>query len=79
MRTDWEKRHILYYRDIRFAKQFFNVKNIRHWHLLTITCVFLPQLAPLLDAANKILLKLPCIKLLSWMFTFELAKPMADM
>jgi ubiquinone/menaquinone biosynthesis C-methylase UbiE len=74
MRTDWEKAHILSYKDIKFARRFFKVQNIRHWHLFSIFGTYMPGFLPLLNFMDKILLKVPVIKLLSWMFTFELVK-----
>ncbi len=75
MRTEWEKAHILSYKDIRFARKFFEVQNIKHWHLFSIAGVKLPALLPLFNLLDQIVLKLPLIKLMSWMFTFELRKP----
>jgi ubiquinone/menaquinone biosynthesis C-methylase UbiE len=74
MRTEWEKANILSYQDIYFARRFFEVKNIRHWHLFSIIGTYLPFALSFLNAIDKIVLKLPCIKLMSWMFTFELHK-----
>jgi len=74
MRTEWEKAHILSYKDISFARRFFEVKNIRHWHLFSTIGTYMPFALPFLNAIDKIILKLPLIKLMSWMFTFELHK-----
>jgi len=74
MRTEWEKAHILSYKDISFARRFFEVKNIRHWHLFSIIGTYTPFALPFLNAIDKAVLKLPLIKLMSWMFTFELHK-----
>lgn len=74
MRTEWEKAHILSYKDLTFAERFFDVKVVRHWHLFSIAGVFVPFLLPLFNRIDSVLLKLPVIKMLSWMFTFELHK-----
>jgi len=74
MRTEWEKSHILSYKDVHFARRFFDVKNIRHWHLFSIAGAYVPSAAPLLNGIDKMILKWPLIKKLSWMFTFELHK-----
>lgn len=74
MRTEWEKTHILSYKDISFARRFFEVKNIRHWHLFSIIGRYLPSAMPLLNMLDKVFLQLPLIKMMSWMFTFELHK-----
>ena len=75
MRTEWEKAHILSYKDVRFAKKFFEVQNVKHWHLFGIAGVKVPSLLPVLNQMDRIFLKLPLLKLMSWMFTFELHKP----
>ncbi|OFY63899.1 MAG: hypothetical protein A3H98_07200 [Bacteroidetes bacterium RIFCSPLOWO2_02_FULL_36_8] len=74
MRTDWEKAHILSYSDLVLAKRFFEVKEIKHWHLFSIAASYVPALLPLFNFMDKLFLKLPLIKLMSWMFTFELHK-----
>lgn len=74
MRTEWEKAHILSYKDIIFAKRFFDVRNIRHWHLFSIAGVYMPFALPFFNTVDNIVLKLPFIKIMSWMFTFELHK-----
>jgi len=74
MRTDWEKAHILSSKDIKFARRFFKVQNIKHWHLFSISGAYMPWILPQLNFLDKILLKVPVIKQLSWMFTFELMK-----
>jgi ubiquinone/menaquinone biosynthesis C-methylase UbiE len=74
MRTEWEKSHILSYKDITFAKRFFNVKEIKHWHLFSIMGAFVPIALPFLNILDKVILQLPLIKRMSWMFTFELHK-----
>jgi ubiquinone/menaquinone biosynthesis C-methylase UbiE len=74
MRTSWEKAHILSYKDVNFAKRFFDVKRIYHWNLFSIAAVYLPSALPLFNYLDKLVLKIPYIKLMSWMFTFELHK-----
>ena len=74
MRTEWERAHILSYKNITFAKRFFNVKEIKHWHLFSIMGTFVPIALPFLNMLDKITLQLPLIKMMSWMFTFELHK-----
>jgi ubiquinone/menaquinone biosynthesis C-methylase UbiE len=74
MRTEWEKAHILFYKDLRFAKRFFAVKNIRHWHFMSIFAAFAPFLLRPFNAIDKIFMHVPIVNRLSWMFTFELIK-----
>jgi ubiquinone/menaquinone biosynthesis C-methylase UbiE len=74
MRTDWEKAHILSFKDINFASRFFKVKNIKYWHVVGYIGGKFPILIPLLDGLDKILEKVFLIQRLSWIFTFELIK-----
>jgi SAM-dependent methyltransferase len=74
MRTDWEKAHILSLNDIKFAKRFFDIGVIRHWHVLGYVGGKIPFLMYPMDLIDRVLEKIPLIKLLSWMFTFELIK-----
>ena len=75
MRTDWEKAHILSLKDVRFAKRFFNIGEIRYWHVVGYIAAKFPFLSRILENLDKLLEKIPFINLLSWMFTFELIKP----
>jgi len=74
LRTDWEKRHILSYKEIAFAERFFEVREIKHWHLFSILGSYIPSALPILNTFDRFVLKLPFVKLMSWMFTFELHK-----
>ena len=80
MRTEWEKRHILSLRDLRFAKHFFEVRNVRYWHLCSILVTALRNTRAFkgaLTVANgldSVLLRVPPISLMAWMFSFELVK-----
>lgn len=75
MRTEWEKAHILDLSDVKFAQRFFNIGEIRYWHILS---VFAPKISlsllPLLNSADQILTRLPLLQLMAWIFTFELIK-----
>ncbi len=74
MRTAWEAAHILSYKDLAFAARFFQVKEVRHWHLFSILGAWIPAALPLFDAMDTAILRAPFIKRMSWMFTFELHK-----
>lgn len=74
MRTEWEKAHILSYKDIRFAERFFTVKNIRHWNLFTICGMYIPFALTFFTRMDNILLRLPLVKMMSWMISFEMHK-----
>jgi ubiquinone/menaquinone biosynthesis C-methylase UbiE len=74
MRTEWEKAHILSLKDIRFAKRFFDLGEMRFWHLFGIASAKVPALAPLLHGIDRVLTKVPLVQLMAWIFTFELRK-----
>ncbi len=75
MRTEWEKAHILSMADVRFAERFFTVSEIRFWHLASILGTFAPAALPILNGVDAVLTRLPLVKYLAWIFTFELGKP----
>jgi SAM-dependent methyltransferase len=81
-RTEWEKVHILSLRDLRAAKEYFNVGEIRYWHLTSMFGVFARRVRSLfqpvsliLNGVDKCLLAIPGVRLMAWQFTFELFKP----
>jgi ubiquinone/menaquinone biosynthesis C-methylase UbiE len=75
MRTEWEKAHILGWSDIRFARRFFTLGEIRYWHITSILTPFFPTLLPAWNWIDYCLTRIPIIQLLAWMFTFELIRP----
>lgn len=78
MRTEWEAAHILSLRDVRFASRFFDVRDVRYWHLSSI---FAPHLRVLpqkfFDGVDSLLERVPGVQLMAWMFTFVLEKKAA--
>ena len=74
MRTDWEKAHILSMKDIEFAKRFFDIGEMRFFHISSIAGAFLKPLLPLFNILDAVLTRLPLVRLMSWIFTFELLK-----
>lgn len=80
LRTEWEKSHILSFKDLQFARKFFHVRNIRYWHLFSILTTPLRNTSVFdfaLKCTNVIdsfVLALRPFSLLAWMFTFELVK-----
>lgn len=78
MRTDWEKAHILSLADVRFAKRFFEIGEVRYWHVVGIAAAHAGALAPLLHLADRVLTKIPLVRLMAWIFTFELKKPVRN-
>ena len=74
MRTEWEKAHILDLSDIKFASRFFDVVDIRYWHVLGFVAGKIPRLFPIMDKLDIILEKIPLLQRMAWIFTFELKK-----
>ena len=74
MRTDFEKEHILSLKDLKFAKNFFEVQDVKFWHVIGYIGGKLPFLFPLLDMIDRLLEKIPLVNLMGWQFTFVLQK-----
>jgi len=74
MRTEWEKAHILSLKDVGFAKRFFDIGEIKYWHITAILSPHLPMLSGMFETIDRLIEKLPVLKLLAWIFTFELIK-----
>jgi SAM-dependent methyltransferase len=72
MRTEWERAHILSLKDLRFAQRFFGLGEVKYWHITSIAGPHLPALMPAFEALDGWLTRLPGVRLLSWIFTFEL-------
>lgn len=78
MRTKWEAAHILSLKDINFAKRFFVVSNIKYWHVCGYIAGKFPSLFIFLNYIDYFLEKIPYLQRWSWMFSFELIKPLED-
>ena len=55
MRTEWEKAHILSLQDVHFISKFFEIEQIKYWHILGIVAGKWPKLLPVLDRVDKFL------------------------
>lgn len=81
LRTAWEKEHILGMKDVRFATQWFPVENLRFFLMAAPLATLLPagflRRAGLAagHALDVVLTRVPGLRLWSWQFSFELAKP----
>jgi ubiquinone/menaquinone biosynthesis C-methylase UbiE len=78
MRTEWEKTHILSKKDITFAKRFFNIGDIKYWHVIIYAAGIFPPALPILNFLDKLIVKIPLLQLMAWIFTFELIKAKED-
>ena len=74
MRTDFEKAHILSLGEVKFARRFFDVTEIRYWHVVSYVAGKFPLLLKPLEILDKVLQKIPYINRLAWIFTFEMVK-----
>jgi ubiquinone/menaquinone biosynthesis C-methylase UbiE len=72
MRTEWETSHILSHKDLRFAKRFFDLGDVKYWHLTSIAGPHVKFLMPFLTTFDRILTSVPLVRLMAWIFTFEL-------
>jgi ubiquinone/menaquinone biosynthesis C-methylase UbiE len=73
MRTEFEKAHILSHKDLRFASRFFDLGEIRYWHITSILGPHIPSsLFPVLSGLDRLLTRIPLVQLMAWIFTFEL-------
>ncbi|MGQ0639622.1 MAG: methyltransferase domain-containing protein [Gemmatimonadaceae bacterium] len=84
LRTEWERHHILSLKEMRFAKHFFSVENVRYFHLTSVlttplrkTPVFKSALK-VANALDNVLLRIPPICYMAWSFSFELVKRPGD-
>jgi ubiquinone/menaquinone biosynthesis C-methylase UbiE len=75
MRTEWEKAHILSHSDLKFAKRFFDIGEVRYWHVVGYVGGKFPPLLPTLDGLDRILERVPLLQLMAWIWTFELIRP----
>lgn len=81
MRTEWERNHILSLKDIRFAQRFFNIGEVRYWHMFSILGVIFRNRENLMRKAmtvfnkvDQLLTRIPGFQLMAWQFTFEMEK-----
>jgi SAM-dependent methyltransferase len=79
MRTEWEAAHILRLSDVEFARRFFDVREMRFWHLTSIVAPhlrFIPR--SVFNAIDVTLEHIPGVRLMAWIFTFVLEKKATD-
>jgi len=72
MRTEWETAHILGLKELRFARQLFDVGEVRYWYILSLAGAFVRFILPVLNAFDWVLTRIPLVRLMAWQFTFEL-------
>jgi len=80
MRTEWEKAHILGPKELKFAKKFFKVNQVKYWYLFSLLAVpfrnnfLFKPLHFIFGFIDMIFLKVPYFNRLAWQFTFVLNK-----
>lgn len=80
LRTEFEAEHIISHKDLRFASHFFEVQNVKYWHLCTILTVpfrrssWFKLLLSGSRSVDAVLLRVPLLRNMAWQFTFELVK-----
>ena len=55
-----------------FARRFFDLGELRFWHITSYVAAFMPRLPGLLDALDGWLVRIPGLQRMAWIFTFEL-------
>ena len=83
LRTEWEKDHILDLHDVADARKFFELGELKFWHITSFVAGFFKHsegirntLLPILNFIDSILTKIPYVQRMAWQFTFELIKPL---
>lgn len=74
MRTEWESKHILSIKEVKFAQRFFALKQIKYWHVVGYISGKFPFLLIPLEMIDTVLEKIPLVQKMAWIFTFELEK-----
>ena len=74
MRTVFEAKHILSLSEVKFGERFFELKEIRYWHVVGYIAGKFPKLMRPLAFADKFLERIPYVQRLAWIFTFEFYK-----
>lgn len=84
LRTAFEKDHILSLRELKFASRFFDVENVRYFHLASIAATpfrrtrAFPAILRTADAVDNAILRIPGLRRMAWQFSFELVKRADD-
>lgn len=78
MRTEWEKHHILSLKDVTFGKYFFEIGEVKYWHVTSFVAAFFRRqpvimkgFLIILNGLDQILSKIPFVQRMAWQFTFE--------
>lgn len=81
LRTEFERQHILSLKDVRFARRFFRVSDIRYWNLAVLAATpvrhtrIFPTALSVLERVDRAITRIPGIAQMAWSFSFVLTKP----
>lgn len=81
LRTAWEAEHILTMRDVRKGLRYFHSVKVRYFHLFTLLAIpfrnsrIFDGLLTTLGAVDRLVLKMPGIRLMAWQMYMIFAKP----
>lgn len=81
LRTEWEAEHILNRGCLELAGKYFSKIEIKFFHLATLAAVpfrnlpVFDSVLSLLEAIDRVLLRLPGVKWLAWQIVFILSQP----
>ena len=79
-RTAWEAKHILSMKEVRYARQWFKVENVKFFFMASPLATLLPKGAvrdtgiTIGHAVDALLTRVPLLRFWSWQFAFELVK-----
>jgi len=81
MRTEWETHHILRHSTLKYSQKWFNLGEVRYWHLASIPAAVIPiqsvrdVMVSAGDVVDAVALRIPFLQRMAWQFTFELIRP----
>ena len=81
LRTEWEAKHILTFRDLDLARRFFGQIDVKFFNIATLAAVpfrntsLFNRLLAFLEAIDEVILKLPIVQAQAWMMFFILSCP----
>ena len=78
-RTHWESAHILGVQEAKILNDVIPVKKIKYWQLFSILAIFFPErvrgaVLSVFNTIDAVILKIPYINRMAWIFTIELEK-----
>ena len=74
MRTEWEAKHILSLKEVKLAEKYFQVKEVKFWHVIGYLSAIFPSTMKIFNNIDRLLEKVPGLQKMAWIFTFELVK-----